>query len=152
MFRIFLICFMSATISIIPAQVQAQDLEGKVTSLSLGEEAPYAGVLLDPIAASKMIVNQKYLRSEIELELRKEFQQELSSKRLTHDMLQIDHISLQKIHEETLMLKNNQINDLNALLKDEIGNNNHQWWAFGGAIAGIVLSVAVFYASVEVVK
>jgi hypothetical protein len=152
MFRIVLICFISVAINLIPVQAHAQDLEGKVTSLSLGETAPYAGVLLDPIAASKMIVNQKYLRSEIELELRKEFQQELSNKRLSHDMLQIDHVSLQKIHEETLILKNNQINDLNILLKDEIGNNNHQWWAFGGAIAGIVLSVAVFYASVEVVK
>ena len=152
MFKRILICFMSAVIGLIPIQVQAQDLEGKVTPLSLGEEAPYAGVLLDPIAASKMIVNQKYLRSEIELELRKEFQQELSSKRLTHDMLRIDYVSLRKIHEETLSLKNNQINDLNILLKDEIGNNSHQWWAAGGALAGIILSVAVFYASVEVVR
>ena len=120
MFRIVLICFISVAINLIPVQAHAQDLEGKVTSLSLGETAPYAGVLLDPIAASKMIVNQKYLRSEIELELRKEFQQELSNKRLSHDKLQIDHVSLQKIPEETLILKNNQINDLNILLKDEI--------------------------------
>ncbi len=143
---------MSTSISLLPMQVHAQGLDGKVTSLTLGEDAPYAGVLLDPIAASKMIVDQKYLRSEIELELRKEFQQELSNKRLAYDMLQIDHVSLQKIYEETLTLKNNQINDLNTLLKDEIGNNNQHWWAAGGAIAGIVLSVVVFYASVEVVK
>ena len=70
-------CFISILIVLIPTQVSAQGLEGKVTSLSLDEKAPYAGVLLDPIAASKMIVDQKYLRAEIELELRKEFQEQL---------------------------------------------------------------------------
>ena len=152
MFKKFLICFMSLIISAVPLQVQAEELEGKVTALSLNEEAPYSGILLDPVAASKMIVDQKYLRSEIELQLRKEFQQELSSKRLTHDLLQIDYTSLKKIHEETLSLKNKQINDLSLFLKEEAGNNNHQWWAFGGLTAGIVLSIAVFYASVEVVR
>lgn len=151
MLKNILICFMSMIIVAIPLHVHAQDIEGKVTALSINEEAPYSGVLLDPIAASKMIVDQKYLRSEIELKLRKEFQEELSSKRLSHDMLQIDYISLQKIHEQTLVLKNKQINDLNDLLKEQSGNNN-QWWALGGVSVGIILSIAVFYASVEVVK
>ena len=55
---------------IIPSISIASELEGKVTSLSLNEKAPYAGVLLDPIAASKMIVDQKYTKAEIELTLR----------------------------------------------------------------------------------
>jgi hypothetical protein len=144
--------FVLAMIILMPTQIHAQDLEGKVTSLSTGEQAPYAGVLLDPIAASKIIIDQKYLKLEVELELRKEFQQELSSKRLTHDMLRIDYVSLQKIHEETLSLKNNQINDLNTLLQEQAGNNNHHWWLTGGTVVGIVLSVAVFYASVEIAR
>jgi len=151
MFKKFLASFISILIIFIPVQAQAQELEGKVSSLSLDEPAPYAGVLLDPIAASKMIVDQKYLRSEIELTLRKEFQEELTNKRLAHDLLQIDYTSLLKIHEETLLLKNNHINDLNMLLKEETGSNT-ELWALGGVVVGIVLSVAVFYASVEVVK
>ena len=144
-------CFISILIVLIPTQVSAQGLEGKVTSLSLDEKAPYAGVLLDPIAASKMIVDQKYLRSEIELELRKEFQEQLSSKRLAHDMMRIDYLSLQRVHEQTLTLKNKQIQDLNVLLADQSGHNGH-WWALAGGTIGVVLSIAVFYASVEVVK
>ena len=151
MFKKVLASFVSILIILIPAQVQAQELEGKVSSLSLNEPAPYAGVLLDPIAASKIIVDQKYLRSEIELTLRKEFQEELTNKRLAHDLLQIDYTSLLKIHEETLLLKNNHINDLNMLLKEETGANT-ELWSLGGVVVGIVLSVAVFYASVEVVK
>ena len=152
MFRKFLASFISVLIILIPIQVQAQELEGKVSSLSLDEPAPYAGVLLDPIAASKMIIDQRYLRTEIELGLRKEFQKELANKRLAFDLLTVEYNSLNKIHEETLSLKNQQINDLNGLLKEEISDKHTEWWALGGVVVGIILSVTVFYASVEVVK
>ena len=152
MFKKILASFISALIILIPFETNAEEPEGRVTSISLNEKAPYAGVLLDPIAASKMIVNQRYLRSEIELELRKEFQQELANKRLAFDLLKVEHDSLQKIHKETTLLRDQQINDLNLLLKEEMGNDYAEWWALGGVALGIILSVAAFYASVEVVK
>ena len=147
-----LVSFIIFMFVLVPIQVQAQELEGQVIALSLNEKAPFSGVLLDPIAAAKMIVNQKYLRAEIELELRKEFQKELSDKRLSFDLLKVDYDSLKKIYEETLLIKNEQINDLSIFLEKEISNDNNHWFAFGGMMAGIVLSVAVFYASVEIVK
>ena len=147
-----LVSFIIFMFVLVPFQVQAQELEGQVTALSLNEKAPFSGVLLDPIAAAKMIVNQKYLRAEIELELRKEFQKELSDKRLSFDLLKVNYDSLKKIYEETLLMKNEQINDLSIFLEKEISNDNNHWFTFGGMIAGIVLSVAVFYASVEIAK
>ena len=89
-------CFVAALIILIPLQTNAEELQGTVTSLSLDEKAPYAGVLLDPIAASKMLVDQRYLRIEIELQLRKEFQKDLSEKRMAFDLLKIDYESLKK--------------------------------------------------------
>jgi len=152
MFKKILACMVSIMVVLAPISANAEELEGKVTSLSLNEKAPYAGVLLDPIAASKMVVDQKYLKSEIELSLRKEFQQELANKRLAFDLLKVEHDSLQKIHKETTLLRDQQINDLNTLLHEEMGNDYTEWWVMGGVVIGIVLSVAVFYASVEVAK
>ena len=152
MFRKLLICLIVTTLVTLPTRAFADELEGKVTSISLDERAPYAGVLLDPIAASKMVVDQKYLRFEIELQLRKEFQQELASKRLAFDLLKVEHDSLKKIHEQTTLLRDQQINDLNELLKEEMSNDYSEWWMLGGVAIGIVLSVAVFYASVEVAR
>ena len=60
MFKKFLVSFVVFAFVLAPFQATAQELEGQVTSLSLNEKAPYSGVLLDPIAASKMIINQKY--------------------------------------------------------------------------------------------
>ena len=150
MYKLAFIFFMTIMMVLAPTLSYANELDGKVTSLSLDEKAPYAGVLLDPIAASKMIIDQRYLRSELELELRKEFQQELSNKRLAFDLVKVEHDSLKKIHEQTILLRDQQIDDLNQLLKEEMSNDYSEWWMMGGVLTGIVLSVVVFYASVEI--
>ena len=152
MFKKILVCFLAVLTASLPNSSAATELEGKVTSISLNEKAPYAGILLDSIAASKMVVDQKYLRSEIELELRKEFQQDLANKRLAFDLLKVEHDSSKKIHEQTLLLKNQQIENLNELLKEEMSDDHTEWWVIGGVTLGIILSVVTFYASVEVVK
>ena len=124
-----------------------------MTSLKIGQKAPYAGILLDSIAASKMIVDKKYVQLEVELSLRKEFAKQLADKRLAFDLLKVEHDSLKKIHQETLKLKNQQIDSLDEALKNELGKkDNSQWWLAGGVVIGIVLSIAVFYASVEISK
>ena len=152
MFKKILVLVLSSFLVILPNKAYAEELEGKVTSIALNEEAPYAGILLDPVAASKMVVNQKYLRSEIELELRKEFQKELANKRMAFDLLKIEHDSLKKVYDQTILLRDQQIHDLNKLLMEEMSNDYSEWWILGGVAIGIVLSVAVFYASVEVAK
>ena len=149
----FMSCFLAALIILIPLQVNADELEGRVTSLSLDEPAPYSGVLLDPIAASKMIVDNKYLKLEIELQLRKEFQKDLAEKTMAYNLLKVDFDSLKKVHDDTLAIKEKQIVDLNLLLKEEMSKEDHtEWWILGGVAIGIVLSLGVFYASVEIAK
>ena len=55
MFKKIVACLISALIVLVPLEASAEEIEGKVTSLSLDEKAPYAGILLDPIAAAKMV-------------------------------------------------------------------------------------------------
>ena len=143
---------MALLIFLVPLQVQAEELEGTVTSLSFNDRAPYAGILLDPIAASKMLIDKKYTRIEIELELRKEFEKNLAEKTMAYDLLKVDYDSLRKIHEETLLVKEKHISDLNILLKEEMKPYYSEWWIFGGVTIGILLSLGVFYASVEIAK
>lgn len=152
MFKKILVLLLTALIVLLPAQAAAEEIQGKVTSLALDQKAPYAGVLLDPIAASKMVINQKYLRSEIELELRKEFQKDLADKRMSYDLLKVEHDSLSKLHEELILIKNTQIDQLQTALKEEVSSDYTEWWVFGGVAIGIALSIAVFYASVEIAK
>lgn len=147
-----LLCFL---LVFVPFAVKAEELslKGQVTSLKNGQKAPYAGILLDSVAASKMIVDKKYLQIEIELDLRKQFAKQLADKRLAFDLLKVEYDSLKKIHVETIKLRDQQIDTLDKALKVEMGkSDNSQWWLAGGVVVGILLSVAVFYASVEVVN
>ena len=151
--RKLMCCFLAALIILVPLQVSAEELQGRVTSLSIDERAPYSGILLDPVAASKMIVDNKYLKIEIELELRKEFQRDLAEKTMAYNLLKVDYDFLKKVHEDTLVVKEKQISDLNLLLKEEMSKEDHtEWWILGGVTIGIVLSLGVFYASVEIAK
>jgi len=145
------ICFLMV---LIPAVAHADEvvLDGKVTSILQGESAPYTGVLLDPVASSKMLVDNKYVKLELELQLRKEFAKELAEKRLAYDLLKVEYDSLKKIHDETIKIKEEQISMLNQTLKEEISGDYSEWWLAGGVALGIILSVTIFYASVELSK
>ena len=151
----FLSLFAALMLIVAPIHARASatplPLQGKVTSISKGAKAPYSGILLDPLAASKMLVDKKFIRLEVELTLRKEFQKQLATQSLSLDLLKADYSSLKKIHEETMKLKNKRITDLDVMLKQEMSkSDNSEWWLAGGIVIGIALSIAVFYASVEI--
>jgi hypothetical protein len=147
-----LICtFLVATPSLSKAN-EGAPLEGRVSAISKNDRAPYSGILLDSIAASKMMVDKKYLKMEIELDVRKEFQKELAEMRLASDLLRIELESQKKLFLETNKLKDEQIVNLNNSLAEEMSSDYSEWWILGGIAIGIVLSISVFYASVEVAK
>ncbi len=145
LFSVFLIL-------LLPLQVKASETSGKVTSLTSGQKAPFSGILLDPLAASKMLTDSMYLKMELELSLRKEFEKNLAGKTLALDLLRAEHESFKKYHTEILKIKENQITILNQSLKEEMGSDHSHWWIFGGVAIGILLSLGVFYASVEISK
>ena len=113
---------------LLPLQVKASETSGKVTSLK--------GEPLHLIPRS----------------LRKEFEKNLAGKTLALDLLRAEHESFKKYHTEVLKIKENQITILNQSLKEEMGSDHSHWWIFGGVAIGILLSLGVFYASVEIAK
>ena len=153
MFNKGLSTLLAALIVLTPVQSYAEEsaLDGRVTALSSGQSAPYEGILLDSIAASKMLVDRKYIRLEIELDLRKEFQKDLAEKSMAYDLLQVEHESSKRIYESTIKMREDEISNLNEMLKDEM-NDYSEWWMIAGVAVGILLSVTVFYASVEVAR
>tara|TARA_B100001123_G_scaffold332663_1_gene375345 strand:+ start:144 stop:608 length:465 start_codon:yes stop_codon:yes gene_type:complete len=147
-FTIFLIvCFACATTT--AAAEEIEDEAGKVTSVNSGEAAPYSGILLDSIAGAKFIAKSKYCGAEIELRLQKEFQMKLTNKQLAVDLLQTQYDTLKNTHNQLMVQKEREIVQLNEIIKDEIDDHSH-WWFAGGIVAGILLSIGIFYAATEV--
>jgi len=141
------ICFLCVTTN--AASQELEDQEGRVVSISKNETAPFSGILLDSIAGAKFIAKNKYCSEETELKLRKEFQIQLADKQLTTDVLKAQYDSLKQTHKELLIQKEKEIAQLNEIVKDEINDHSHIWFATGTAL-GILLSIGIFFAAVEI--
>ena len=155
MFSKILAVSIMVLIVLTPVQVAGQEvvsLQGKVTAISKGQEAPYAGTLLDEIASAKMVADKKYAALELELKLRKEFAKDFADKKMSYDVLKSDFDSLQKTHTALMEIKEKQITNLNELLKEEMGPDYTSLWFAGGVLVGIIVSVSIFFAATEIKK
>ena len=127
------------------------DLNGTVTSLNKGESAPYAGILLDSEATAKILTERKYLGLQYELKLDLEIKKINAAHDLKLGLLQARFDNLQGKHVVILNIKNDEITRLQEIVKDR-PNSYSEWWLAGGVVIGILVSIGVFYAAVEVNK
>ena len=161
MWNKFLSVFLASLLICLPTIVRAEatpepkpllaDLNGTVTSLNKGEAAPYAGILLDSEATAKILTERKYLGLQYELKLDLEIKKLTTAHELKLGLLQTRFDSLQGKHDEILKIKNDEITRLQEIVKDR-PNSNSEWWLAGGFVVGILVSIGVFYAAVEVGK
>ena len=118
--------------------------KGKITGLSKGEHAPYTGVLLDNIAAAKVFSDKKYLEEQFELKLQYELGKQKARLDLTIQSQKASLDSLQEKHTTLMKLKDDEIKRLSDLAAGK--EDYTTWWAVGGVIVGIGLTIAVVYA------
>ena len=123
----------------------AQDAQ--YTQLEAGEQAPFAGYLFNETATAELIVEKQFIMTECDL--RTEF--EISKVRAEYD-LQITLAEIQATAEQEklnflLTETQNELDSYRTARKP----NTHLWFA-GGMTAGIVTSVAIFYAATEISK
>ena len=144
---VFLCLFLLA----MPTHVHAEEGSGKVTSLKEGDVAPYDGILFDGKSAARLVAEKDYeefnckLKIEYEVEkIQARHSMALATCKASFDALKEQNTSLLDIRDE-------EIKRLQELaLKNP--NNNANWWFAGGAVAGIITSIAIFYAAVETSK
>ncbi len=143
--------FMAIVMATAPTIVLAEEAEqeGQLTTINKGEEAPYSGILLDSIAAEKINIDKKYSLLKYDLELDLEIKKLKAQYDLQLGTLQAQHDSLEDKHISLLKIKNDEIDRLRDIVKDNPNDHNH-WWLAGGVVAGIVTSIAIFYAAVEI--
>ena len=141
-------------IIIFPAQIKAEeieDLEGQITAIQQGAQAPYTGILLDPIAAAKINTDKKYSLLEGQLKLDYELKKQAADYTLQISTLQARYDSLKESSESIIKIKTEEISRLQEIAT-ETPNDYAPLWVSLGVAVGILLSICVFYAAVEVTK
>ena len=148
--------FMSALMILIPFHSYAgqQDpdnslgIEGRLLYIGKGDKTPFAGILFDIPAATKLKIDKQFMLLKFDLEkdfLRKKLNAEHT---LAISKIQIKYDTLQSKTDSLLKIKTEEINRLQTLVKKETRSYSH-WWFVGGIIAGCLLSLGVYYAAVE---
>lgn len=119
-------------------------LKYKLSPVEKGQEAPFAGYLLNPDALAKIWSDYELLEKEKKLEidyLTLKYEEQLSTKDKVFE-------SNKKMYEEQLNLQSTYIDKIEErILEDD------DWttaWFAGGAVSGIVVSILIFYAAVEI--
>lgn len=137
-----------------PIQAKAQEienLEGQITAIQKDEKAPYSGILLDSIAAAKINTDKKYSLLEHELKLDYEIKKQAADFNLRLSTLQARYDSLKESSDSIIKIKTEEISRLQEIATDTPNDYAPLWTSLGVAV-GILLSIGVFYAAVEVAK
>lgn len=119
-------------------------LSWKISPLEEGDKAPFAGYLLNPDALAKIWSDFELLEDENKLKveyLTLKYEEQLSAKDKIFD-------SNKRMYEDQLNLQSTYIDKLEERVMED-----DDWttaWFAGGAVTGIVVSVLIFYAAVEI--
>ena len=135
-------------LSFVPIIAMADDPilppRGKITGLNYGQKAPYTGVLLNSIAAAKLLTDKRFSDEQWKLKLQYELAKESARLNLIIETQKVSYEFLQKKHKTLIDIKNNEIKRLSQIVFNT--NDYSIWWASGGIVVGISLTIAVAYA------
>jgi hypothetical protein len=140
--------FMVLTLCFLPTLAQAQE-SGQVINLLKDEPAPYDGVLFNEQAAAKLLADKEYEQIECKLKIDYEMEKIKARHMLEMATLQASFDAIKKQNISILEIKDSEIKRLQELALKNPNENSH-WWFTGGAAVGIVTSILIFYAAVEV--
>ena len=123
----------------------------EIVPLNKGEKAPFDGVMLDKSAAAQIIskdeVSTEECANKTEYEVSKATNTCILNKNLAESSLRIERETGKKL----LILKNQEIDRLNKKLEDA-GTDWGPLWFAGGTTIGVVVSLAIFYLSIQTVN
>ena len=123
----------------------------KVVTVQEGQIAPFAGTLLNPAAVAHTIAEKENLTSQCKLTTEYTEQREKAKCDLLVNTASARLDASQTVLDTILAIKDEEIKRLNEIALDQPNKYNH-WWFAGGVVTGIVTSVVIFYASVQVAK
>ena len=131
-----------------PILVFAQEAP-KIKPMNHGEVAPFPGVLFNSTAVAQSIAEKEYNADQCRLRTAHIEQREKIKCDLLVSTVKVEVDFLQQKYNSILKIKDEEINRLQKFALERPNKNSH-WWFAGGVVAGIVTSIAIFYAAVEI--
>ena len=131
-----------------PALTFADDVP-KIKPMNQGETAPFVGVLFNSAAIAQSIVEKEYNAEQCRLRTAHIEQKEKVKCDLLVSTVRVEVDFLQKKYDSILKIKDEEVIRLQKFALERPNKNSH-WWFAGGVAVGIITSVVIFYAAVEI--
>ena len=121
----------------------------KIKPMNQGEIAPFSGVLFNSAAVAQSIAEKEYNFEQCRLRIGHIEEKEKIRCDLLVSTVKVEVGFLQKKYDSILKIKDEEVNRLQKIALERPNKNSH-WWFAGGIVAGIVTSIAIFYAAVGI--
>ena len=117
---------------------------GRILGIKAGQKAPYPGVLLNSIAAAKLLADKQFSEEQWKLRIEYEVGKERAKLNMIIQSQKASINGLKEKHTTLMEIKTDEIERLSKIASNT--NDYSMWWAAGGVVVGIGLTIAVIYA------
>jgi hypothetical protein len=120
-----------------------------MVDLTKGQKAPFNGTFLNLTAMAEIAAASELQKSECELREKFAIEREKTKCDFVVANVNASLSALEIRYKSILDIKNEEIDRLTSIVIEQPNNHSH-WWFAGGAVVGMLTSIAIFYASVQV--
>ncbi len=124
----------------VPSIAYAEETEQKITTLRRGQAAPYSGTLFSTAAAARLQVDLQFTEESCKLVTDREIGLLKSKLQLDIDLLKAQLASQQQLHNDVLLIKNDQIKFLEGYSLETKWYDSNEFWLVTGLVAGIAVT------------
>ena len=125
---------------------------GKVAAIKKGQTAPFDGILLDKKAEATMAAKRESAVKICEIDKNYTIKKLKAECDFDKRFLTIEKESEKKKHDGLMALKNAEVKRLEEALKKSQKPDYSKLWFVGGFVAGVGLSIGIFYAAAQASK
>tara|TARA_R100001594_G_scaffold146533_1_gene198052 strand:- start:1326 stop:1769 length:444 start_codon:yes stop_codon:yes gene_type:complete len=123
----------------------------KVAEIKQGQKAPYNGILYNYEANAVLLASKEKGQLECSLQLRHSASKEKAKCDMLTSTVRASLSATEKKYSAILKIKNGQIEHLQKITLERPNSHKH-WWFSGGFVAGVALSLGIFYVAVKTAK
>ena len=122
------------------------DSPGQVTTLRLGQPAPFDGTLFSVPAAARLLADLEFTQAQCDLQISNRLSLQQSQFQLQLDTQIARYTSLELRHTELMALRSQQIDFLTENYKPRAWYESGEFWFAMGVVGGVLLTVGAGYA------
>ena len=125
--------------------------ESKIEVINKGTPAPYTGVLIDSKTGAKILAEKEFAKERCQVEVEHE-KQKAESRCELDTARKVSDTEFELAKTKVLLETSEKENERLTKVVEETSEDYSPFWFVGGTLSGILLSVGIFYASVQIAR